>query len=475
MPAKLTHEQFTEKARKRHGDRFDYSACRYVNATTKVTIICRTHGKFSVIPDVHTREGSQGGCTECAGNRKKTTAQFIREATKKHKGFYSYRRAKYTGARALIIITCPLHRDFQQTAGEHIGGKGCQKCYDERRIQKYVANADERRLKFIQKSIKKHGQKYDYSFAVYVNNKMPLQIICSTHGIFYQSPAVHLRGGECTTCSREAGGKKRRSGLEKFIARAKEVHGEHYDYGNVIYTTNKMPVIISCPTHGPFSQQPSNHLGGSGCKKCADIAKGAERNQKSREGLIDGFTEVYGSSYRYEKVDYVNSQTKIIVICPSHGEFTVTPANHMFGHGCADCAQERRPDFIDSRVHNDEEYANRPGFLYLLEVLHVPTETKCFKIGLTSRTDPKARFNYARYDNFQLLPYSLWSGRMRDLWEAERTIKAEIKSRSLLISPFTTDYWHWTESFRADLKAGELAGLIARVNRVKAIRKVPVV
>lgn len=474
MPAKLTPEQFLKKARKRHGDRFDYSACRYVNAATKVTIICREHGEFSVIPDVHTRKGSQGGCTECAGNKKKTTAQFIKEATEKHNGFYSYGRAKYTGARTHIIITCPRHGDFPQTAGQHVGGAGCQKCYDERRIQRYVANADERRNKFIQKSVEKHGKKYDYQYAVYVNNRTPLQIVCDTHAEFFQSPAVHLRGGECPKCSRKRGSEKHRVGREKFIARAMDVHGDHYDYSNVIYTTNKTPVVILCPTHGPFNQQPSNHLAGSGCKKCSDIAKGIERNQKSRDGLIDGFRAVHGNSYVYDRVEYVNSKTKIIVTCPSHGDYPVTPANHMFGHGCPDCARERRPDYIDSRVHNDEEYANRPGFLYLLEVLHVPTDTKCFKIGLTSRTDPTARFSYARYDNFQLQPYRLWSGRMRDLWEAERSIKAEIKSRSLLISPFTSDYWHWTETFTADLKAGELAGLVARANGIKGIRKVPV-
>ena len=38
--------------------------------------------------------------------------------------------------------------------------------------------------------------------------------------------------------------------------------------------------------------------------------------------------EVHDDKYDYSKVVYVNSTTKVIIICPVHGEFPQTPGNH---------------------------------------------------------------------------------------------------------------------------------------------------
>lgn len=51
---------------------------------------------------------------------------------------------------------------------------------------------------------------------------------------------------------------------EEFIARAKEVHGDKYDYSKVEYANKDAKVTIICPEHGPFEQKPHNHLMGNG-------------------------------------------------------------------------------------------------------------------------------------------------------------------------------------------------------------------
>ena len=53
---------------------------------------------------------------------------------------------------------------------------------------------------FIQKALTKHGEQYDYSRVVYVNNKTPVEIICPEHGVFYQRPDSHLVGKGCPFC-----------------------------------------------------------------------------------------------------------------------------------------------------------------------------------------------------------------------------------------------------------------------------------
>lgn len=59
---KLTTEEFIEKARKVHVDKYDYSKVEYVNNLTKVCIICPKHGEFWQTPNNHL---SGKGCPIC--------------------------------------------------------------------------------------------------------------------------------------------------------------------------------------------------------------------------------------------------------------------------------------------------------------------------------------------------------------------------------------------------------------------------
>lgn len=88
-------------------------------------------------------------------------------------------------------------------------------------------------------------------------------ITCPIHGDFEQCPEKHLKGFGCPVCSGRDG-----ITTEKFIKRAKEIHGNKYDYSKVDYKDNKTKVTIICPKHGEFEQAPSNHLRSCGCRKC---------------------------------------------------------------------------------------------------------------------------------------------------------------------------------------------------------------
>ena len=52
---------------------------------------------------------------------------------------------------------------------------------------------------------------------------------------------------------------------EKFIRKAKEIHGDKYNYSLVIFVNGHTKVIIICPEHGNFEQTPYDHLRGYGC------------------------------------------------------------------------------------------------------------------------------------------------------------------------------------------------------------------
>lgn len=117
---------------------------------------------------------------------------------------------------------------------------------------------------FIEKSTTIHSNKFDYSLVEYKNHKSPVIIICKIHGEFLQQPRAHLAGNGCISCS-----KKKKKSTEEFIEDAIKVHGDVYDYSNVVYIGAKTPVIITCKSHGDFNQSPTNHLSGRGCKLCS--------------------------------------------------------------------------------------------------------------------------------------------------------------------------------------------------------------
>lgn len=180
---------------------------------------------------------------------------------------------------------------------------------------------------FVKNAIKIHGNKYSYDKFVYVNNKTKGIITCPIHGDFLMRPDKHLwqkRG--CSKCN---GGIK--LSTEEFIRRAKEIHGDKYDYSKVVYENIHKEVLIGCPIHGFVPQSPVSHLNGHGCKYCGGSLP------LNTELFVERSKQVHGNKYDYSKVEYTNNRTKVCIICPKHGEFWQTSEHHLNGVGCPFC------------------------------------------------------------------------------------------------------------------------------------------
>lgn len=194
---KWSKEDFINRAREIHGNKYEYSLVEYKNITTKVDIYCPKHGIFSMRPSDHIY--SHCGCTKCSGLKQSNTEDFI------------------------------------------------------------------------EKSLKKYGEKYDYSKVEYKNNKTKVCILChqkdefgNEHGEFWQRPNDHLSGYECPKCKKEY-----IPTTKEWIRKAKQVHGDRYDYSKVEYKGAFEKVCIICPKHGEFWQRPSNHIANkSNCPYC---------------------------------------------------------------------------------------------------------------------------------------------------------------------------------------------------------------
>jgi hypothetical protein len=179
---------------------------------------------------------------------------------------------------------------------------------------------------FLHRARQLYGDKYDYSKVQYVNTSTKVCIICPEHGEFWMTPNNFFTGHKCPACSG-----RQRITKEIFISRSKKIHENRYDYSKVIYKGLNKPVTIICPQHGAFLQKPSVHLNGSGCQSCFATPK------LNTEEFIRKAIEVYGNKYDYSKVVYKGNKIKVCIICPEHGEWWVTPNNHIRGSRCPGC------------------------------------------------------------------------------------------------------------------------------------------
>lgn len=123
--------------------------------------------------------------------------------------------------------------------------------------------------KFIEKSKTIHNNKYDYTLVTYANQKFTVIIICPFHGKFNQLKTNHSSGSGCRLCGIASSSKAQITTSDEFIAKAKLIHGELYEYSKIDYKLSSKKVIIICEIHGEFEQTPNNHLKGLGCKNCA--------------------------------------------------------------------------------------------------------------------------------------------------------------------------------------------------------------
>ena len=145
---------------------------------------------------------------------------------------------------------------------------------------------------------------------------------------------------------------------KEFIRKAIELHGDTYDYSKVEYKKAIEKVIIICKTHGEFLQQSNLHLNGSGCNKCGIINR-SNNSRYDTTTFIQKSIEIHGNIYDYSKFVYVDSKTKVIIICKEHGEFIQAPSKHLQKQGCSICCGHEKlniDNFIikSKKIHGDK-------------------------------------------------------------------------------------------------------------------------
>lgn len=264
--------------------------------------------------------------------KKLTTEEFIERATKSHGDLYDYSSVNYIGTTSKVKIFCRKHNLFEQDAASHMAGHGCPSCANDIRGNSVALNNE----KFIEKAVKVHGDRYDYSKVEYINSSTEVTVCCKTHGDFRKKAKDFLYGEGCLLCNQD---KRDKINLEIFLQKAKKTHGDRYSYQEVQYIKKTEKLTILCNSHGKFLQKSHAHLAGQGCPKCAKETQRLAVT-KSQKQFIQDCKKVHGSKYSYDKTDYKGSKEIITVLCKKHGEFVLNSSSHLNGQGCPQCTRE---------------------------------------------------------------------------------------------------------------------------------------
>lgn len=214
---------------------------------------------------------------------------------------------------------------------------------------------------FIYKARQIHGNRYGYDKVVYQSNKTPVVITCKIHGDFLQKPNSHLTKNGCGQCGRVLTISSVKLDKEAFLKRSKKCHGDFYNYEKTVYTHAVKKLTITCPLHGDFEQTAIHHMKGRGCPMCRNIKIGNKLRSNTEE-FVKKSRRVHGDRYSYENVDYKSAVIKVQVNCPvnGHGEFEVSPNNHLQGRGCPKCkAPKGELAISDILKKNDVEFTHQ--------------------------------------------------------------------------------------------------------------------
>ena len=254
---------------------------------------------------------------------------------------------------------------------------------------------------FIEQANKIHSGKYDYSLITqYVSNKTKMDIICPIHGVFKQNYKSHIsKKYGCPKC----GGIAKKT-TDEFICDVKKIHGEKYDYSLVNYVNNHIKVQIICQEHGVFEQKPNKHLLGHGCLLCSGLKR------KSTNEFICEAKKIYGDKYDYSLVNYVNTDTKVKIVCHIHGVFEQKPSSHLNGNECRYCKKH---------YHKKEQH------LYIL----YDKKYKIYKVGVSIDVRRRCReLNSKYYENvFQIDILKIYEYK----GELEKVIHSNFKNHSI--------------------------------------------
>lgn len=297
-------------------------------------------------------------------SKKLTQEEFVGRAKDIYGEKYNYAQSEYTGFLDKVKIICNgCGAITHPMVSNHLQGtSSCKICYD---VTKRMDQKE-----FVRRAVQIHGERYDYSQLIYQTSKKKIDIVCKSHGIFSQIASNHLKGSGCPKCNKE----EMLMPKAEFIKRAVEMHGNKFGYERILYKNSAAKIEIFCVAcKRYFWQVAGSHLLGSGCARCSGLAR------KTTEEFVVEAQSKHGELYNYSLANYINTKTKVDIICTNCGEiFKQAPKEHLIGQGCPACSghgPQTKESFVkkSSEIHNNKYTYDKVVFVNV----RTPVEIIC--------------------------------------------------------------------------------------------------
>ena len=314
---KKTTTEFISQAVDKHGSLFDYSLANYVNAKTKVNIICKRHGVFSQTADGHL---TGAGCPKCGLEKNGSKRRLDQSAAQEKLNSRGIKLLDtYTTSTAKLTFECSYHHIWVARASHVLHGSGCPTCAKVKRRTT---------TEFISEAVDKHGSLFDYSLSHYVNMKTKVDIICSQHGTFSKTPDHHLRGAGCPKCVLEAKSKKQT--LSQIDAQKRLGSGGIKLVDK--YTNSKAKLTFECSYGHVWTAIAGNVLHRKSCPTCSNTIRAQNQKlSKAQDDLI--------SSLGFKLVGrYINNHSPTSFECLNGHKWVTSYKSIKSGAECPDCS-----------------------------------------------------------------------------------------------------------------------------------------
>jgi hypothetical protein len=432
MGKKLTHNEWIKQAKKKWNDLYDYSKAEYKSSKEKLTVICKKHGPWQVMPVNHVSGGK--GCPICGLNKNKQNLikpveKFLEEARAIHGNLYKYDLTNYQGAKSKIEITCEHHGLFLQSPEVHLRPSGCPKCSKNNRstyeressitdVQKRINDASDGIVSIVKESFSNINSKSDFH--------------CKIHGFYKRlvNSALYSKH-PCLICAKQS---KENSVVDISVIGSKiiESFGKLYSF-KIIASQNLRNTKIQfiCNQHGEFIISYSSLAKSPGCPTCSRLnsqsarkiglqKKNAETLKYRTEQWINRATQMHGEKFDYSEVKYFDAKTPVIIICPTHGQFKQIPDTHLKS-GCRLCADEDLLGKYSEKYFTDNpSTSSQDAILYYIKFIH--EDEIFYKVGITT-TSVKNRFSMTKSGGIKVDILSTTKLTLIEAFRAEQIIQ----------------------------------------------------
>ena len=387
----------------------------FINQSTKIKYICKKHGQKMARPGNLLKGQS---CPDCAFERKKEN---LIKRIKSVQPDHIIITKDFSNFNTKIKYICKKHGQKITLVSNLLKGKNCPDCAFENNWLDIIKKIESKNPKI------KVPRNQEYK-----SQKTKIKIICKDHGEHMAIPdsLIHSKHG-CPKCAKENTAQKLKNNWLDVIKKIESIHENITVPIDQKYINAGTKIKYICKHHGENMAIPFTLMNGIGCKKCGAEYRG-ENLKSNWSDVIKKIESKLSNITVPPDQEYINSNTKIKIICEDHGEHMNTP-NNLFNsiYGCPECVGEHQ---LWSR--NDWPIACRKAngipIVYWLKMTY--ENENWYKFGITYN-GVKRRFS--GYEKRYGITYEIIkevTGEPEYIWDLERRLHI-FYSRSSFLPP----------------------------------------